>query len=62
LQAFQRAQFGWDVAIKLIILEDTDSDGKADNQITFADGLHLPLGFEIAQECAYDIDKDELNY
>lgn len=35
---------------KLIILEDTDNDGKADKQTTFADGLHLPLGFEITSE------------
>ena len=38
---------------KLIILEDTNSDGKADKQITFADGLHLPLGFEFAPEGVY---------
>ena len=38
---------------KLIILEDTDSDGKADKQITFADRLHLPVGFEIAPEGVY---------
>ena len=38
---------------KLIILEDTDSDGKADKQITYADGLHLPNGFEIAAEGVY---------
>ena len=38
---------------KLIILEDTDGDGKADNQITFADGLHLPIGFEFAPEGVY---------
>ena len=38
---------------KLIILEDTDADGKADKQITFADGLHLPLGFELAPEGVY---------
>jgi mono/diheme cytochrome c family protein/glucose/arabinose dehydrogenase len=38
---------------KLIILEDTDGDGKADKQTTFADGLHLPLGFEIAPEGVY---------
>ncbi|HSF44529.1 MAG TPA: PVC-type heme-binding CxxCH protein [Chitinophagaceae bacterium] len=38
---------------KLIILEDSDSDGKADKQITFADGLHLPLGFELAPEGVY---------
>lgn len=38
---------------KLIILEDKDKDGKADHQITFADGLHLPIGFEIAPEGVY---------
>lgn len=38
---------------KLIILEDTNNDGKADKQITFADGLHLPLGFEFAPEGVY---------
>jgi mono/diheme cytochrome c family protein/glucose/arabinose dehydrogenase len=38
---------------KLIILEDTNADGKADKQITFADGLHLPLGFELAPEGVY---------
>lgn len=38
---------------KLIILEDTDNDGKADKQSIFADGLHLPLGFEIAHNGVY---------
>lgn len=38
---------------KLIIFEDTDGDGKADKQITFADGLHLPVGFELAPEGVY---------
>jgi len=38
---------------KLIILEDTDADGKADKQITFAEGLHLPVGFELAPEGVY---------
>lgn len=32
---------------KILILEDTDHDGRADRQITFADGLHLPIGFSI---------------
>ena len=35
---------------KLLILEDTDRDGKADKQTIFADGLHLPVGFEFAPE------------
>ena len=38
---------------KIIILEDTDNDGKADKQITFADSLHLPVGFELAPEGVY---------
>ena len=33
---------------KLLILEDTDGDGKADRKIVFADGLHCPTGFEFA--------------
>jgi glucose/arabinose dehydrogenase/mono/diheme cytochrome c family protein len=35
---------------KILILEDTNNDGKADKQTVFADGLHLPLGFEITHE------------
>ena len=31
---------------KLIIFEDTDGDGKADKSTLFADGLHVPVGFE----------------
>ena len=38
---------------KLIILEDTDGDERADHQITFADSLHLPTGFELTAEGVY---------
>ncbi|MBT8182049.1 MAG: dehydrogenase, partial [Eudoraea sp.] len=38
---------------KLLILEDTDKDGMADKQTTFADGLHLTIGFEFAPEGVY---------
>ena len=38
---------------KLIILEDTNGDGKADKQTVFARGLHLPIGFEFAPEGVY---------
>ena len=31
---------------KLLILEDTNGDGKADKCTTFADQLHVPVGFE----------------
>ena len=33
---------------KLLILEDTDGDGKADKETVFADDLHCPTGFEFA--------------
>ena len=33
---------------KLLILEDTDGDGQADKQTTFADDLHCPTGFEFS--------------
>ncbi|GAB5521804.1 MAG: GDSL-type esterase/lipase family protein [Rhodothermales bacterium] len=38
---------------KIIILEDTDGDGRADKSTTWADGLHLPIGFEFAPEGVY---------
>jgi len=38
---------------KILILEDTNGDGKADKQTIFARGLHLPLSFELAPEGVY---------
>ena len=38
---------------KLLILEDTDGDYKADKQTVFAGGLHIPVGFEFAPEGVY---------
>jgi mono/diheme cytochrome c family protein/glucose/arabinose dehydrogenase len=38
---------------KIIILEDTNGDGKADKETTFAEGLYLPVGFELAPEGVY---------
>ena len=35
---------------KLLILEDTDGDNKADKQTVFADSLHLPIGFAFTSE------------
>ena len=34
---------------KIIIFEDTDNDGVADKQTTFADNLVTPMGFEITE-------------
>lgn len=38
---------------KILIFEDTNGDGKADKQTVFAEGLHLPVGFEIEAEGVY---------
>ncbi|QDV65383.1 Cytochrome c-552 precursor [Crateriforma conspicua] len=38
---------------KILIYEDTDGDGRADKEIVFADGLHMPIGFELAPEGVY---------
>ncbi|MEX2213223.1 MAG: PVC-type heme-binding CxxCH protein [Phycisphaeraceae bacterium] len=38
---------------RILILEDTNGDGKADKQTIWADGLHLPMGFEIAHDGVY---------
>jgi glucose/arabinose dehydrogenase/azurin len=38
---------------KLVILEDTNNDGKADKHSVFADSLYLPLGFELGDGGVY---------
>ncbi len=38
---------------KLLILEDTNNDGRADKQTAFADDLHIPIGFEISHDGVY---------
>ena len=38
---------------KIVILEDTDHDGKADKHTVFADDLYLPLGFEFGNGGVY---------
>ncbi|MEM7453748.1 MAG: PVC-type heme-binding CxxCH protein [Planctomycetota bacterium] len=38
---------------KVLIFEDNDNDGRADECIVFADGLHQPTGFEIGNGGAY---------
>ncbi len=38
---------------KIIILTDTDGDGRADEQHVYADGLHIPVGFEISHDGVY---------
>lgn len=38
---------------KLVILEDTNEDGKADTLTVFADKLYVPMGFELGDGGAY---------
>ncbi|CAG5018189.1 hypothetical protein DYBT9275_05951 [Dyadobacter sp. CECT 9275] len=38
---------------KIVILEDTNADGKADKHTVFADDLYLPLGFEFGNGGVY---------
>lgn len=38
---------------KILVLEDTDGDGKADKQTVFADKLHVPTGFELGDGGVY---------
>ena len=45
---------------KVLILEDTDADGKADKVTTFADGLHVPTGIEIANGGVYVAQQPDL--
>lgn len=38
---------------KILIFEDTDGDNRADKRTIFAEGLHVPIGFELAPEGVY---------
>ncbi len=44
---------GTPVDDKVLILEDTDRDGRMDKQTIFADGLHVPTGIELGDGGAY---------
>ena len=44
---------GTEVNDKILILEDTNGDGRADKQTIFAEGLHLPTGIELGDGGAY---------
>jgi glucose/arabinose dehydrogenase/azurin len=38
---------------KIVVLEDTNHDGRADKLTVFADGLYLPMGFELGDGGVY---------
>lgn len=45
---------------KIVILEDTDHDGRADNSTVFADDLHIPISFELAKNGVYVSEQPDL--
>ena len=47
---------------KLVILEDTDGDGKADRSTVFADDLHIPLSFEFGDGGVYVSEMPHLTF
>jgi putative heme-binding domain-containing protein len=47
---------------KLVILEDTDRDGRADKSTIFADDLHVPLSFEFGDGGVYLSDMPHLTF
>ena len=47
---------------KLVILEDTDGDGKADKSTVFADDLHIPLSFELGNGGVYVSEEPHLTF
>ena len=47
---------------KLVILEDTDGDGRADKSTVFADDLHMPLSFELGDGGVYVSDMPNLTF
>ena len=47
---------------KIVILEDTDQDGKADKSTVFADDLHIPLSFVLGDGGAYVSEEPHLTF
>ena len=47
---------------RLVILEDTDGDGKADKSSVFADDLHIPLSFEFGDGGVYVSEEPHLTF
>ncbi len=47
---------------KIVILEDTDNDGKADTCKVFADKLHIPLSFEFGDGGVYVSEQPNLTF
>ncbi len=47
---------------KLVILEDTNGDGRADRSTVFAEGMHIPLSFEFGDGGVYVSEQPHLTF
>ncbi len=47
---------------KIVILEDTDGDGRADKSTVFANNLHIPLSFELGDGGVYVSEQPNLTF
>jgi azurin len=47
---------------RIVILEDTDGDGRADKCTVFADNLHIPLSFEFGDGGVYVSEQPDLTF
>ena len=61
-QAYPHLYPGQEPQDRIIILEDTDGDGKADKCTVWADKLHIPLAFEFGDGGVYVSDEPHLTF
>lgn len=61
-QAYPHLYPGQKPKDRLVILEDTDQDGRADKSTVWADGLHIPLAFEFGDGGIYVSDEPHLTF
>ena len=61
-QAYPHLYPGQEPNDRILILEDTDGDGKADKCTVWAEGLHIPLAFEFGDGGVYVSDEPHLTF
>ncbi len=61
-QAYPHLYPGQEPSDRILILEDTDNDGKADKCTVWADHLHIPLAFEFGDGGVYVSDEPHLTF
>lgn len=61
-QAYPHLYPGQEPADRLLILEDTNNDGRADSCKVWADKLHIPLAFEFGDGGVYVSDEPHLTF